>query len=114
MLNLAPGRNVIPGSEAMMSSYDRIMGEFGLDPQVEADENSRKIMKDFMEKANKKIPQGKGKFSKIFAPTAAGFNEYILADAAYNLHQGEGGKSYDERIAKGMPRYLAGIGGGNM
>jgi hypothetical protein len=114
MLNLAPGRNVIPGSESIMSSYDRIMGEMGLDAQEEQEDAQRKILKDFMEKAQSGQVQGKGKYSKKFAPTAQGFNEYILADAAYNLHQGEGGKSYDERIAKGMPKYLAGIGGGNM
>jgi hypothetical protein len=98
MLNLAPGRNVIPGSEAITSSYDRIMGEFGLDPQAEADENSRKIMRDFMEKAQQGKIQGKGKFAGKFAPTAQGFQEYLTADAAYNLHQGEGGKSYYDKI----------------
>jgi hypothetical protein len=102
MLNLAPGRNVIPGSESMMSSYDRIMGEFGLDAKKEQEQAQRKIVKDFMENASRGMVQGKGKFGKVFKPTAQGFNEYLAADAAYNLHQGEGGRTWDEKNRKGQ------------
>jgi len=114
MLRFQQEKNVIPGSESMVSSYNKIMGEFGLDPQKEQEDAQRKVLEDFMQKARAGQTQGKGKFAKKFAPTAHGFGEYIASDAAYNLHQGPGGKRHDEQTAKGMGKLLAGIGGGNM
>lgn len=90
------------GFEAITPSYNKIMSEFGLNEQAEIEQSQRKIMADFLSKARAGLAQGRGRFAKKFKPTAAGFNEYILADAAYNLDQGAGGKTKDDQAAKGM------------
>ena len=98
MLNLAPGRNVIPGSEGITSMYDKIIKKSGYDPEKETEDIMQASFNKFMENAKAGRIQGSGKYAKKFAPTAMGFNEYLTADAAYNLHQGQGGRMQDEQI----------------
>lgn len=88
----------IPGSESLMSSYDKIVGEAGFDLRKEQEENQRKIFNDFMKNARMGKVQGRGKFSQVFPPTATGFNDFLTADAAYQLHQGPGGAMHDKKI----------------
>ena len=83
-----------------MNSYSKIMGEQGFDPLKEQEDTQRKIFNDFMAKANRGEIQGQGKFSQKFNPTAQGFQAFLAADAAYNLHQGQGGRAEKEKLNK--------------
>jgi hypothetical protein len=89
----------MPGSGSMANSYSKIMGEQGLDPLKEQEDEQRKILNSFMEKARRGEVQGSGAYSKKFAPTAQGFAAFMGADAAYNLHQGMGGKAEADKLA---------------
>ena len=95
-------QSYMPGSGSMANSYSRIMGELGLDPLKEQEDEQRRILNDFMEKARRGEVQGSGAFSKKFAPTAQGFAAFLGSDAAYNLSQGKGGRMQDERTARGI------------
>jgi len=82
------------------NSLSRAMAKFGINPQEEEDQEYEKMLGDFMSKANSGRMQGKGQFAKVFTPDAKGFQDYIAADAAYNLHQGEGGKAWQDKRNK--------------
>ena len=96
----AMSRYSIPGSGRIASSYSKIMDESGLDAGEEIEDAQRKVFNDFMQKAKSGQVQGQGKFSGKYEPTALGFKKYISDNAAYQLHQGAGGRMQDEQIAK--------------
>ena len=93
-------RRAMPGSEGIMNSYSRIMNERGFNPAQEQDEVQRKIFDNFMTNARQGRSQGSGKFSGKYPATAIGFQKYLADQTAYNLHQGEGGKAYYDKISK--------------
>jgi hypothetical protein len=96
--NEATSQYTLPGSEGIMNSYSKIMGEQGFDPLNEQEDAQRKIFNDFMQKAKGGQIQGRGRFSGKYEPTAIGFQKYLAGDAAYQLDQGKGGRAYDEKI----------------
>jgi hypothetical protein len=91
----------MPNSESITSAYSKIMGDRGYDPQQELEDVAKKNFDDFMQRARRGEVQGRGAYSKKFAPTAMGFTDYLAADAAYNLHQGRGGKAEADKMKYG-------------
>lgn len=97
-LSLPEGQSTIGRMSG--NSLSRAMAKFGINPKKEEDQAYEKMLGDFMSKANSGRMQGQGKYSKVFEPNAKGFQDYIAADAAYNLHQGEGGKAWKDKMGK--------------
>jgi hypothetical protein len=79
-------RNVIPGSGAVMSAYDKIMAEKGFDREKYALDVARKNYEEWQ-----KNNPGKG---------PADFERFIVKSAAWSLHQGPGGKAEAEKLSK--------------
>lgn len=97
----------ISGSESVMSAYSKIMGDRGYDPQQELEDAAKRRFDDFMEKARRGEVQGKGAYSKRFAPTAMGFQEYLNEDAGYQLDQSPRGAMAQQQRGMGYNRYSA-------
>ena len=97
-LSLPEGQSTIGRMSG--NSLSRAMAKFGINPQEEEDQAYQKMVGDFMSKAKQGTVQGQGKFSGVYQPTSEGFQKYISDDAAYQLHQGEGGKAWKDKIAK--------------
>jgi hypothetical protein len=80
----------IPGSSQMMSSYDRMLKSKGFDQE-----------KEEQEEASKAFDKWATNQSQMGGPVnATEFKKYQTALAAWNLHQGPGGKSYAEKVSK--------------
>ena len=90
----------IPGTEGIMGSYSKIIGEAGLDPLKEQEDAQRKAFNDFMVNARGGKIQGQGSFSKRYPASATGFQTYLADQTAYQLHQGKGGRSEAEKLEK--------------
>ena len=90
----------IPGTEGIMDSYSKIMGEAGLNPDKEQEDAQRKAFNDFMVNARGGQFQGQGKFAKRYPASATGFQTYLADQTAYQLHQGKGGKLEEEQFNK--------------
>ena len=93
-------RATIPGTEGIMDSYSKIMGEAGLNPEKEQEDAQRKAFNDFMVNARGGQFQGQGKFAKRYPASATGFQTYLADQTAYQLHQGKGGRSEAEKLEK--------------
>ena len=93
-------RAKIPGTEGIMDSYSKIMGEAGLNPDKEQEDAQRKAFNDFMVNARGGQFQGQGKFSRRYPASATGFQTYLADQTAYQLHQGKGGRSEAEKLEK--------------
>jgi len=97
-LSLPEGQSTIGRMSG--NSLSRAMAKFGINPQEEEDQAYQKMVGDFMSKAKSGGVQGQGKFSGVYQPTSEGFQKYISDDAAYQLHQGEGGKAWQDKLNK--------------
>jgi hypothetical protein len=80
----------VPGSGSIMASWDRIMKSRGLD---QASETEAAMQEQFDEWAKEQVRQG-------LPVSATEFNKYLTASAAYALHQGKGGKTQADAIAR--------------
>jgi hypothetical protein len=76
----------LPGSDVVMSSYEKIFGEEGYDPRAEIEAGARNTYSEW-----KKNNPGRG---------PADFKEYLTKMAAWEFHRGAGGRQYAEKMAR--------------
>lgn len=90
-------KSYIPGAESVMSSYEKIMGERGINREKEIEDNARKSFDKWSE--------GQRRSGKPV--NAMEWDKYTSKQTAYQLDQGPNGAAAAKQRGEGYNKYLA-------